>query len=330
MTGPSLRELNARVRGEAAFIKPVLESIGSIVIGQQQLINRMLIGLLSRGHILIEGMPGLAKTLAVRTLAATISADFQRIQFTPDLLPSDLIGTQIYNPSSGSFYPQLGPIFSNIVLADEINRAPAKVQSALLEAMEERQATIGNITHPMQEPFMVLATQNPIEHEGTYPLPEAQLDRFGLKVVIDYPKRTEERAILQRMTGSPPELPKPIIEAETLLNARKTVDQIYVDERIQEYVLGLVFASRDPQAHGLTDLNQMIEFGVSPRATIALIRSAKAAAFIDGRSYVTPDDIKSLLIDVFQHRIILTFEAEAEGLDARNIITRIAEQIPVP
>jgi len=326
----SIQQLNDRIKREAGFVGDILTEINRIIVGQERLINRLLIALLSNGHVLIEGVPGLAKTLAVRTLAATISAKFQRIQFTPDLLPSDLIGTQIYNPRTGEFTPRTGPIFSNIVLADEINRAPAKVQSALLEAMEERQVTLGDQTYPLQDPFLVLATQNPIEQEGTYPLPEAQLDRFMLKVVIDYPTRAEERVIMERMSADAPPPPNAIINADLISHAREVVNSIYVDEKIKDYVLNIIFATRDPAANGMKELRPLIEFGASPRATIFLLRAAKAYAFLRGRGYVTPDDVKQVAPDIFRHRVVVSFEAEAENITSSQIIQQILSRVEVP
>ena len=326
----SVQQLNERIKREASFVHEILAETGRIIVGQDRLINRLLIALLTNGHVLIEGVPGLAKTLAVRTLAATINAKFQRIQFTPDLLPADLIGTQIYNPQTGKFTSHPGPIFSNIILADEINRAPAKVQSALLEAMEERQVTLGDQTYPLQDPFMVLATQNPIEHEGTYPLPEAQLDRFMLKVIVDYPTRAEERTIMERMTNELPQPPNPIANADVLYRAREVVTGIYVDDKIKDYVLNIVFATRDPLSSGMKDLQSLIEFGVSPRATIFLLKAAKAHAFLRGRGYVTPDDIKQIAPDVLRHRIVLSFEAEAEEITSNQVIQQILSWVEVP
>jgi MoxR-like ATPase len=328
--GRSLQELNETVRQEATFVRPILHETARIIVGQDRLINRMLIALLSGGHILIEGVPGLAKTLAVKTLSATINAHFQRVQFTPDLLPSDLIGTLIYNPSLGEFLPKRGPIFANIILADEINRAPAKVQSALLECMEERQITLGETTYRLDEPFMVLATQNPIEQEGTYPLPEAQLDRFMLKVLIGYPTRDEERQIVERMAGPPPAPAKTIIESSVIIQAREVVQNVYVDPKITDYVLNIIQATRKPAENGFKKLQSLIEFGASPRATIALVKSAKAHAFLNNRGYVTPDDIKSLAGDVLRHRVMTTFEAQAEGITSSQIVQQIIKQIEVP
>ncbi len=326
----SIRQLNERIQRESSFIQQIVVETGRVIVGQERLINRLLIALLSNGHILIEGVPGLAKTLAVRTLAATIDAKFQRIQFTPDLLPADLTGTQIYNPRTGDFTPRPGPIFSNIVLADEINRAPAKVQSALLEAMEERQVTLGDQTHKLHDPFMVLATQNPIEQEGTYPLPEAQLDRFMLKVIVGYPTREDERLIIERMSGETPAPPNAVVNPDLIREARQVVNSIYVDEKIKDYVLNIIFATRDPVSSGMTDLRPLIEFGASPRATIFLMKAAKAMAFLRGRGYVTPDDVKQVAPDVLRHRVIVTFEAEAEEVTAAQVIQKILSRIEVP
>jgi MoxR-like ATPase len=326
----SIRQLNERIQQEAAFVEPVLTEISRVIVGQERLINRLLVALLSDGHVLIEGVPGLAKTLAVRSLAATINAHFQRIQFTPDLLPADVVGTQIYNPRTGDFTPRQGPVFTNILLADEINRAPAKVQSALLEAMEERQVTLGEQTHALPQPFMVLATQNPIEQEGTYPLPEAQLDRFMLKVLVGYPTRAEERVIIDRMTGDLPETPRAVVEAQTIIQARRVVSSIYVDDKIKNYVLDIVSATRTPAANGLNSLGPLIAFGASPRATIFLVKAAKAHAFLSGRGYVTPEDVKQIAPDVLRHRLLVTFEAEAESITPSQIVQQIINRIEVP
>jgi MoxR-like ATPase len=326
----SIRELNEQVQQEAAFIADILTETGRIIVGQEKMMRRMLIAILSDGHLLIEGVPGLAKTLAVRTLSATINAQFQRIQFTPDLLPSDLVGTQIYNPASGTFTARKGPVFSNIVLADEINRAPAKVQSALLESMEERQVTLGEETFKLDELYMVLATQNPIEQEGTYPLPEAQLDRFMLKILIGYPSREEERQIMNRMAGEKPAQPVPVVHPETLIKARKIVNEVYVDDKVKDYVLDIVFATRYPADSGMKKLAPLIEFGVSPRATIYLLKAAKANAFLNGRGYVVPDDVKLLAPDVLRHRMILSFEAQAEAITTDTIIQQILKRVEVP
>jgi MoxR-like ATPase len=294
------------------------------------MLERLLIGLLADGHVLLEGVPGLAKTLTVRTLAATIAGGFHRIQFTPDLLPSDLIGTMIYNQRSGDFGVQKGPIFTNILLADEINRAPAKVQSALLEAMQEKQVTIGGQTFPLPELFLVLATQNPIEHEGTYPLPEAQVDRFMFKLLVTYPDRQEEREVLDRMTAGPEPVARQVLDPEHILRARRLVHEVYVDGRIKDYVLDLVGATRQPAAAGLPDMAPLIEYGASPRAAIYLIRAAKAHAFLAGRSHVVPEDIKALGLDVLRHRLLLSYRADAEGVGADALVQRIFESIPVP
>jgi len=326
----TIQEINERVRQEAVFVQDLLAEISKVIVGQERLIQRLLIGLLADGHILIEGVPGLAKTLSVQTLSDAIQTNFQRIQFTPDLLPADLIGTQIYNPRTGEFTPRQGPIFSNLILADEINRAPPKVQSALLEAMQERQVTIGNTTYKLEEPFLVLATQNPIEQEGTYPLPEAQVDRFMLKVIITYPHRDEERQILELMTGDPPPPARPVVQPEQILHARKIVRGIYVDPKIKEYVLDLIFATREPEQSGLADLSGLIAFGASPRASIFLIATAKSHAFLQGRGYVTPEDVKQVAIDVLQHRIIVTYEAEAEDITSTDIVRTILDHIVVP
>jgi MoxR-like ATPase len=325
-----IRAINDKVREESLFVQELLAEINKVIVGQERLIERLIIGLLANGHILIEGVPGLAKTLSVRTLSQAIQAQFQRIQFTPDLLPADLIGTLVYNPQSGDFTPKKGPVFANLILADEINRAPAKVQSALLEAMQERQVTIGEYTYPLDEPFLVLATQNPIEQEGTYPLPEAQVDRFMLKVVITYPDRREEREIMERMTRDSLPPIHPVISPEAIVRARGVVSQIYVDEKIKDYVLDIVFATREPEGFDLADLKPLIAYGASPRATIYLITTAKAHAFLHGRGYVTPEDIKQVAMDVLRHRIIVTYEAEAEELTSEDIVRKILDQVEVP
>jgi MoxR-like ATPase len=326
----SIRELNETVAREAVFLQDLLAEVNQVMVGQEKLIERLLIALLADGHILLEGVPGLAKTLAIKTLAQTVQAQFQRIQFTPDLLPADLIGTEIYNPRTNEFTSHRGPIFSNFILADEINRAPAKVQSALLEAMQERQVTIGAETFRLEEPFLVLATQNPIEQEGTYPLPEAQVDRFMLKVVVEYPSRAEERLIMDRMTGVRLPEVKPVIQPADLLHAREVVRQIYVDEKIKEYVLDLIFATRQPGEKGLSNLQSLIAFGASPRATIYLIMAARAHAFLKGRGFVTPEDIKQIAPDILRHRVVISYEAEAEEITSAQIVQRILDQIEVP
>ncbi|MFC1808993.1 AAA family ATPase [Candidatus Omnitrophota bacterium] len=325
-----IRVINEKIKEEYPKIEMVLNELGKLVVGQKYLLERMIIGMLANGHILIEGVPGLAKTLAVKSLSQTINTAFQRIQFTPDLLPADLLGTLIFNQKEGDFTIKKGPLFSNIILADEINRAPSKVQSALLEAMQERQITIGENTFPLSEPFLVLATQNPIEQEGTYPLPEAQIDRFMLKVKITYPTRREERLILDTMTQ--PVLPtiQAVMQPEDVLRLRNLTTEIYVDEKIKEYILDIVFATRDPQKFKLVELSPLINYGASPRATLSLTTAAKAHAFIRGRGYVTPDDIKQIAYDVLRHRIIVSYEAEAEELTSEDIITKILDQIEVP
>jgi MoxR-like ATPase len=320
----------ARIEEESRLVGELMTELGRVIVGQRAMLERLVIGLLADGHVLLEGVPGLAKTLAVRTLAGTIAAQFHRIQFTPDLLPADLIGTMIYNQRSGDFSVQKGPIFTNLLLADEINRAPAKVQSALLEAMQEKQVTIGGTTYPLPELFLVLATQNPIEHEGTYPLPEAQVDRFMFKLVVTYPERQEEREVLDRMTSlDEPEATRRL-DPERVLRARRLVQSVYTDGRIKDYVLDVVGATRRPADARLPDLAPMIEFGASPRAAIFLLRAAKAHAFLRGRAYVTPDDVKALALDVLRHRVILTYRADAEGLGADALLTRILEAVPVP
>ncbi|HMQ50920.1 MAG TPA: MoxR family ATPase [Anaerolineae bacterium] len=326
----AIRELNEAVEKEALFLQDLIAEVNKVIVGQEKLIERLLIGLLADGHVLLEGVPGLAKTLAVKTLAQAVQSDFQRIQFTPDLLPADLIGTEIYNPRTNEFTPHLGPIFANFILADEINRAPAKVQSALLEAMQERQVTISNQTYMLPQPFLVLATQNPIEQEGTYPLPEAQVDRFMLKVIVGYPTRAEERVIMDRMTGA--ELPEvtPVTAPSDLLRARDIVRQIYVDDKIKEYVLDLIFATRYPAQSGLRDLQPLLSFGASPRATIYTIQAARAHAFLKGRGFVTPEDIKQIAPDILRHRIVISYEAEAEEITSADIVQRVLDQIEVP
>jgi MoxR-like ATPase len=325
-----IQEINERVKQASGFVEKIREEIGRVIVGQTYLVDRLLLGLLANGHILIEGVPGLAKSLSVRALARAINTSYQRIQFTPDLLPADLIGTLVYNPKTGGFTTNRGPIFANIILADEINRAPAKVQSALLEAMQERQVTIGKETFPLPEPFMVLATQNPIEQEGTYPLPEAQVDRFMLKLVIDYPNKKEERAIMDRMAVTDYELPaQAVIEPAEILKARKVVDQVYIDEKVKDYIIDLVFASREPEHYKL-DIGDYIQYGASPRATIYLTVAAKAHAFLKGRGYVTPQDVKTVGKDVLRHRVIVNYEAEAEDLTSEDLIQKIFDQIEVP
>ncbi len=325
-----IQALNAEVASQSRFLQDLRAEINRVMVGQTALIDRVLVALLADGHILLEGVPGLAKTLLVKTVAQAIHADFARIQFTPDLLPADLIGTMIYNPQASDFRVHKGPIFANLVLADEINRAPAKVQSALLEAMQERQVTIGDATHALDPLFLVLATQNPIEQEGTYPLPEAQVDRFMLKVEVGYPTRDEERQIIDRMTGS--ELPavRPVLAPAAILAARGAVRGIYVDAKIKDYVLDIVFATRYPDRQGLAHLVPLVHYGASPRAGIFLVAAARALAFLRGRGYVTPDDIKELAPDVLRHRVITTYEAEAEGVGPSAIVAQILDHVAVP
>ena len=324
------RQINEMVEREARFVQVLNTEIRKAIIGQDRLVERALVALLADGHILLEGVPGLAKTLLVKTVGQAIQAGFSRIQFTPDLLPADLIGTRIYNPRTGDFSVQKGPVFSNLILADEVNRAPAKVQSALLEAMQEKQVTIGDETFPLDAPFLVLATQNPIEQEGTYPLPEAQVDRFMLKVIVDYPERIEEREIIDRMTSGTPIDVQPVVDSKYILSAREIVRQVYVDEKIKDYVLDLVIATRNPSTADLDDLVNLISYGASPRAGIFLISAARAYAFIKGRGYVVPDDVKQMAPDVLRHRVITTFEAEAQDVNSEQIVQRILDNVEVP
>lgn len=322
--------LNEKIKQESAFIDVLLNEISKVIVGQKAIIERLVVGLLGNGHILLEGVPGLAKTLAIKTLASAMKAKFQRIQFTPDLLPADLVGTMIYNQKDANFFIRKGPIFSNFILADEINRAPAKVQSALLEAMQERQVTIGDSTFKLEEPFLVLATQNPIEQEGTYPLPEAQVDRFMLKVKISYPDREDELKIMrQNVNNILPEV-NPVISSADILKARNLVHEVYVDEKIERYILDIVFATRSPKLFGLNKLDDFISFGASPRASINLALGAKAMAFIKRRGYVIPEDVRAVCADVLRHRIAITYEAEAEEIASENIIQEILNKIEVP
>jgi len=325
-----IQHIQARVEQEAGFVEKLLGQMRQVIVGQQYLVERLLMGILADGHILIEGVPGLAKTLSVNTLAQAIQAKFHRLQFTPDLLPADLIGTMIYNPQTAQFTVKKGPIFANIILADEINRAPAKVQSALLEAMQERQVTIGDTTHKLEQPFLVLATQNPIEQEGTYPLPEAQVDRFMLMLKISYPSPAEEREIMDRNTGEPAAPVTPVITPQDIVKARAVVRSVYIDEKVKDYIVNLIFASREPQKYGLARIGNMISFGASPRATIYLNLAAKAHAFLRGRGYVTPEDIKAVGHDVLRHRILVTYEAEAEEVTTDDIVTKIFDAVEVP
>lgn len=322
--------LNEKIKQESAFIDILMTEISKVIVGQKAMVERLVIGLLGNGHILLEGVPGLAKTLAIKTLAQAMKAKFQRIQFTPDLLPADLIGTQIYNQKDGNFLIRKGPIFSNFILADEINRAPAKVQSALLEAMQERQVTIGESTFKLEEPFLVLATQNPIEQEGTYPLPEAQVDRFMLKIKITYPERAEELSIMRQNLSLVETKINPVISPEQILNARHLLNEVYLDEKIEKYILDIVFATRNPKQFGLNNLAELISYGASPRATINLALGAKAMAFIKRRGYVIPEDVRAICLDVLRHRVAVTYEAEAEEITSENVIQEILNKVVVP
>lgn len=326
-----MQELSERIEQSSAFIEKIYSELNKVIVGQRYMIDRLLIGLLADGHVLLEGVPGLAKTLTVSSLSAAINTKFQRIQFTPDLLPADLVGTLIYNQKVGDFTVKKGPIFSNIVLADEINRSPAKVQSALLEAMQEKQVTIGDTTFKLEKPFLVLATQNPVEQEGTYPLPEAQVDRFMLKLKIGYPSETEELEIMRRMakTGDKPTV-DPVIDSERILEARSVVNEIYTDQKVEKYIISLIFASRNPENYNMPDLKDLISFGASPRASINLNLAARAHAFMEHRAYVTPEDVRFIAMDVLRHRIIPTFEAEAEEISSEDIVSKILSTVPVP
>ncbi|WP_420447875.1 AAA family ATPase [Candidatus Palauibacter sp.] len=330
ISGEDLETQQAAIREAGSFVAEVRNELAKRIVGQHALLDRVLMSLLTGGHILLEGVPGLAKTLTVSTLAETIHTTFRRIQFTPDLLPADVVGTLVWEEKTGTFTPKRGPIFANIVLADEINRAPAKVQSALLEAMQERQVTIGEETHPLPVPFLVMATQNPIEHEGTYPLPEAQVDRFMFKTRVGYPAPEEERSIMRLMAGEDPPPVEAVVEPDRILAARAMLPGIYVDERLEDYILQLVLATREPAAHGLAQLVDWIEFGASPRATIFLARAARAHAFIEGRAFVVPEDVKAISRDVLRHRLVLTFQAQAEQIDADHVLDHLLETVPVP
>ncbi len=325
-----VKALNEMVKVESGFVDDLMHEMGKVIVGQEEMVERVLIGLLTGGHVLLEGVPGLAKTLTVNTLCHVIDAKFQRVQFTPDLLPADLVGTVIYNQHAAEFSAKKGPIFANLILADEINRAPAKVQSALLEAMQEQQVTIGDETFPLPSPFIVMATQNPIEQEGTYPLPEAQVDRFMLKIKVGYPSREEERSIMDRMATSTVPPVKPLISPEKIIDARKVVDDIYIDEKIKDYIIDIVFATREPGRYGLDEMTRFIEYGASPRASIALNVAARAHAFLRHRGYVTPEDVKSIGPDVLRHRVIVTYEAEAEEVTSEDIVRRIFDTVEVP
>lgn len=327
----NLSAINDRVAEASDWVQLLERQIGQVIVGQKYLIDRLILGLIANGHVLLEGVPGLAKTLSVRTLAAAIQVKFQRIQFTPDLLPADLIGTLIYNPRTAEFTTKKGPLFSNLILADEINRAPAKVQSALLESMQERQVTIGDTTYPLPDPFLVLATENPIEQEGTYPLPEAQVDRFMLKLNIGYPNREEERRILDKMATTEPDTQvSPVIDPAKIKEARRVVNEIYIDDKVKEYIINIVFATREPENCKLEEIRDFIQYGSSPRATIYLTLAAKAWAFLQRRGYVTPQDVKTIGMDVLRHRLIVSYEAEAEDITSEDVIKKIFETIPVP
>jgi MoxR-like ATPase len=325
-----IEAIQRKIEQESGFVTAITEEIGKVIVGQNYMVERLLIALLSNGHVLLEGVPGLAKTLTVKTLAQSIDTKFQRLQFTPDLLPADLIGTLIYDQHEGEFRTKKGPIFANLVLADEINRSPAKVQSALLEAMQERTVTIGETTFALDEPFLVLATQNPIEQEGTYPLPEAQLDRFMLKLSVTYPTRDEELQIMERMGSGPIPQASPVITPAEIVRAREAVETIYVDQKVRNYIVDLVFASRDPKRFELKDLEDLIAYGASPRASINLLKTAKARAFLQRRGYVTPEDVRAVAMDVLRHRVLLTYEAEAEEVSAEEVIERVLNSVEVP
>ena len=325
-----IQAINESVAQASGWVRPLHQEISRVIVGQKNLIHRLLVGLVGNGHLLLEGVPGLAKTLSLKALAAVAHVNFRRLQFTPDMLPADIVGTMIYNPRDGSFHTKHGPVFSNLILADEINRAPAKVQSALLEAMQERQVTLGDDTFRLPEPFLVMATQNPLEQEGTYPLPEAQIDRFMLKIIVGYPNRTEERAILDAMASTEPSFAvTPVVTADDIIRARQVVNTIYVDDKVKDYIVDMVLATRNPEAYGI-DLNGYIQNGASPRATINLTVAARASAFLQGRAYVTPQDVKDLALDVLRHRVMVSYEAEAENITAENIIQKILETLPVP
>lgn len=326
-----IKVIHDRIYEQSVFVDRLVSEIGKVIVGQRYMVERLLIGLLTNGHILLEGVPGLAKTLAVRTLASTVAARFQRIQFTPDLLPADLTGTMIYQAGSGEFVAKKGPIFAHLILADEINRAPAKVQSALLEAMQEHQVTIGDETFRLEDPFLVLATQNPIEQEGTYPLPEAQVDRFMLKLTTTYPRKEEELEILNRMTTGEPVEVEQVVTLEEIVRARSIINQVYMDEKIKQYIVDLVFATRSPKDYGeLADIGDLVEYGASPRATIYLATAARAHAFLRRRGYVTPEDVKSVGMDVMRHRVIVTYEAEAEDMTSEQILQRVFDCVEIP
>ena len=325
-----IEAIQEKIRQESAFVERLVDEVGRVIVGQRYMVERLLIGLLADGHVLMEGVPGLAKTMTVRTLAQAIQTAFQRIQFTPDLLPADLIGTLIFDPKDSEFKTKKGPIFANIILADEINRSPAKVQAALLEAMQEHTVTIGQNTFELDDPFLVLATQNPIEQEGTYPLPEAQVDRFMLKLSVGYPNKDEELEIMRRMSAGPAPDVQPVVTPEEILRARKAVELVYMDSQVERYIVDLVFATREPASYGLDDLEELIAFGGSPRASICLAKTARAHAFLRHRGYVTPEDVRSVGMDVLRHRVLITYEAEAEEVTSEDVVTQILNSIEVP
>lgn len=325
-----IQAINEKIQKESEFVDKITKEVSKVIVGQQYMIERLLIGLLANGHVLLEGVPGLAKTMAVKTLSSTIQTKFQRLQFTPDLLPADLIGTLIYDQKNGEFTTKKGPIFSNLVLADEINRSPAKVQSALLEAMMERQVTIGENTFPLDDPFLVLATQNPIEQEGTYPLPEAQVDRFMLKLSVGYPNKDEELEIMRRMTGKEVPAVKAVVKPRDVISARNLVNEVYIDEKVERYIIDIVFATRNPKEYGLDELQELISFGASPRASIFLHQAAKSHAFLRRRGYVVPEDIRAIGMDVLRHRVLVTYEAEAEEISSEDVVRKILNKIEVP
>ena len=325
-----IEAVHRKIEQESGFVEALTSEVGKVIVGQHYMVQRLLIGLLSNGHVLLEGVPGLAKTLTVRTLSKAIQTRFQRVQFTPDLLPADLLGTLIYDQKEGTFKTKQGPIFANLILADEINRSPAKVQSALLEAMQERTVTLGETTFPLDDPFLVLATQNPIEQEGTYPLPEAQIDRFMLKLVVGYPSQEEELEIVRRMTrGTTPE-PEPVVKPEDIIRARGTVEEVYIDPKVEQYIIDIVFATRQPKDYGLAELEDLISYGASPRASIFLAKASKAHAFLKRRGYVTPEDVRAIGLDILRHRVIVTYEAEAEEVTSEDVVQKVLNTVEVP
>ena len=325
-----IEAVHRKIEQESGFVETLTAEVGKVIVGQDYMVQRLLIGLLSNGHVLLEGVPGLAKTLTVRTLSGAIQTRFQRVQFTPDLLPADLLGTLIYDQKEGTFKTKRGPIFANLILADEINRSPAKVQSALLEAMQERTVTLGETTFPLDDPFLVLATQNPIEQEGTYPLPEAQIDRFMLKLVVGYPSQEEELEIVRRMTRGPTPEPDPVVKPEDIIRARGTVEEVYIDPKVEQYIIDIVFATRQPKDYGLAELEDLISYGASPRASIFLAKAAKAHAFLKRRGYVTPEDVRAIGLDILRHRVIVTYEAEAEEVTSEDVVQKVLNTVEVP